>query len=111
MLRSTVNSRLGTIKDEKSTIRFITTPPDGRQAQKQIVLFSSLIVPSLLFTVERSIIYLAFVAASVVLCVLIAAAHRKPTRETYAQRPTMSGENTAETRERKNLAHQPLMHL
>ena len=78
---------------------------------KRILLFSSLIVPSLLFTVERSMIYLAFVAASVVLCVLIAAAHRKPTRETYAQRPTMSGENTAETRERKNLAHQPLMHL
>ena len=78
---------------------------------KRILLFSSLIVPSLLFTVERSMIYLAFVAAAVVLCVLVAAARRRTTRETYDQQLTMSGENTAETKEQKNLVHQPLMHL
>jgi hypothetical protein len=60
--------------------------------------------------VERSMIYLAFVAATVVLCVLVAVAHRKLARETSAQRLTMTGENNAGTRERKNVVH-PLMHV
>ena len=38
-------------------------------------------------------------------------AHRKPARETSAQRLTMTGENSAGTKERKNSVHQPLMHL
>jgi hypothetical protein len=78
---------------------------------KRILLVTSLMVPSLLFAVERSVIYLAFVAATVVLCVLFAVAHRKPGCETSAQRLTMTGENNEGTRERKNVVHQPLMHV
>jgi hypothetical protein len=59
---------------------------------KRILLVTSLIVSNLLFAVERSVIYLAFVAATVLLCVLFAVAHRKPARETSAQWLTMTGE-------------------
>jgi hypothetical protein len=103
-------TQLASATDAASTC-FWACRPSGGVVMKRILLFSSLIVPSLLFTVERSMIYLAFVAASVVLCVLVAAARRRTTRETYDQRLTMSGENTAETKEQKNLVHQPLMHL
>lgn len=63
---------------------------------KRILLVTSLIVSSLLFAVERSVIYLAFVAATVLLCMLFcmlfAVAHRKPAREISAQWLTMTGE-------------------
>jgi hypothetical protein len=75
------------------------------------ILVTSLIVPSFLFAVERNVIYLAFLAATVGLCVLFAVAHRKPGRETSAQRMTMTEESNTGTKERKNLVHQPLMHL
>jgi hypothetical protein len=77
----------------------------------RILLVTSLIVPSFLFAVERNVIYLAFLAATVVLCVLFAVAHRKPGRETSAQRMTMTEDSNTGTKERKNLVHQPLMHL
>jgi hypothetical protein len=78
---------------------------------KRILLVTSLIVPNFLFAVERNVIYLAFVAATVVLWVLFAVAHRKPAPETSAQRMTMTEDSNTGTKERKNLVHQPLTHL
>jgi cytoskeletal protein RodZ len=78
---------------------------------KRILLVTSLVVPGFLFAVERNVIYLAFVAATVVLWVLFAVAHRKPVPETSARRMTMTEESNTGTKERKNLVHQPSMHL
>jgi hypothetical protein len=70
-------------------VHFVAAQPrPGRVVMKRILLVASLIVLSFLFAVERNGIYLALVAATVVLCVLFAVAHRKPARETSAQRLT-----------------------
>jgi hypothetical protein len=74
---------------------------------KRILLVSSLIVPSVLFAVERSVIYLLLITATITLYLLFVLAHRKPTHERAAQH--LTGQSDAGTMEQKNLRDQPVM--
>lgn len=77
---------------------------------KRILLVTSLIVPSLLFAVERSVIYLLFISAMVILYLLFVVTHHKPAPGTVPRRLAVVRRAGAETKEHKNIGDQPLMH-
>jgi hypothetical protein len=66
---------------------------------KRILLVSSLIVASVLFAMERSVIVLLFVAAMITLYLLFVLAHGKPAHGRIAQRRGAAGQSDAETKE------------
>ncbi len=69
---------------------------------KRILLVSSLIVPGVLFAVERSVIYLWLITATIILYLLFVATHRTPGPESATRRPRTSGQSGAESTSRKN---------
>jgi hypothetical protein len=77
---------------------------------KRILLVTSLIVPSLLFAVERSLIYLLFISAVVILYLLFVVIQHKPAPGRASRRLRVVGQTDAGTKEHQNIGEQPLMH-
>lgn len=77
---------------------------------KRILLVTSLIVPSPLFAVERSVIYLLFISAMVILHLLFVVTHHKPAPGMASRRLAVIGQTDAGTKEHKNIGDQPLIH-
>lgn len=62
---------------------------------KRILLVSSLMVPGVLFAVERSLIYLLFISATIILYLLFVVTHRKPASETATRRLAVTRQKDA----------------
>jgi hypothetical protein len=62
---------------------------------KRILLVSSLTVPGVLFAVERSLIYLLFISATIILYLLFVITHRKPASERAIRGLTVIGQSDA----------------
>jgi hypothetical protein len=77
---------------------------------KRILLVTSLIVPSVLFAVERSMIYLLFISAIVILYLLFVLTHHKPASGRPTRRLPVVGQTDARTNEHNNIGDQPLIH-
>ncbi|MGA7926429.1 MAG: hypothetical protein WCA20_10550 [Candidatus Sulfotelmatobacter sp.] len=77
---------------------------------KRTLLVTSLIVPSALFAVERSMIYLLFISAIVILYLLFVVTHHKPASGRPSRRLAVVGQADAGTKEHQNIGGQPLMH-
>jgi hypothetical protein len=65
---------------------------------KRILLVSSLMVPGVLFAVERSLIYLLFISATIILYLLFVITHHKTVSQSATRRSAVIGQCDAETR-------------
>ena len=68
---------------------------------KRILLVSSLMVPGVLFAVERSLIYLLFFSATIILYLLFVITHHKTVSERATRRLAVIRQTAAETRNRR----------
>jgi len=76
---------------------------------RRILLVSSLIVAGVLFGMERSLVCLLYVAATITLHGLFAIAHRKPAHGRVAHRREFTGQSDGAEKQ-ETIGHQPLMH-
>jgi hypothetical protein len=78
---------------------------------KRILLVSALIVPSVLFGMERSLIYLWCIAASIALCGLFAVTRWKHAHQKASRRRGLTEEERVGTKKQENIVDQSLMQL
>jgi hypothetical protein len=77
---------------------------------KRILLISSLIVATVLFALERNVIYFLFITVTTALYLLLLVAHRKRAQERAADGLGMTRQTDAASTEHKKLGDQAVSH-